>query len=185
MKKLVRSLAVLPVLAALSSTPALAQRAEGWTFFKPGDLAISPMNLGPAITTGDFSRTSFGLFTDFDYHITANAAIGALLNFNFGDGTALQLGPQFKWKFKIGNTGHVPYLRFALPFQILFPPGGADTGFAMGVVQFGGGYRYWFHRMVGAGIDLQFIPAIILSDVGGASRFAFAINISFGVEIKL
>jgi hypothetical protein len=168
----------------LAARPAVAQTPpEGWRFFRTGDFAVSPMMLGPAIMTGEGgSGTVFAFFTDFDYHAWGPAAIGALFNFGFKSGfVGLNIGPQFKYKFQVGSTSHVPYVKAALPLGFWFPSGG-DTNFTLGIVQFGGGYKYFFHRMVGAGIELGFIPTILLSP---DTAFLFGINIQFGVEIKI
>jgi hypothetical protein len=181
MKRLL--VAITLALMVLPAASARAQRPpEGWTFYKTGDIAISPMMLGPIIGTGDLEGTVFALMTDFDYHVNGPVAIGALFNLGFRGGFfGLDIGPQFKYKFQVGSTSHLPYVRAGLPFRIGFPSGG-DTSFGLGVVQFGGGYKYFFHRMVGAGIDIAFVPTVLLSPSTG---FGFVIQLAFGIEVKL
>jgi hypothetical protein len=171
------------VVALFVAGPVHAQTPpEGWRFFEKGSIAVSPVMIGPMIATGDASGTAFGLFNDVDFHMTSNIAIGALLNLGFRSSyVGLDVGPQFKYKFQVGGTSHVPYVRAALPLRFGFVSGG-DTGIGMGIVQFGGGYKYFFHRMVGAGMDLGFVPTVIFSPNSG---FSFGVNIQFGIELKL
>jgi hypothetical protein len=170
-------------LALFLASPAQAQTPpEGWRFFQKGDIAISPVMIGPMIAAGDYSGTAFALFNDVDFHLTSNIAIGALLNVGFRSSyVGLDVGPQFKYKFEVGNTSHVPYVRAALPLRFGFVSN-ADTSVGMGIVHFGGGYKYFFHRMVGAGIDLGFVPTVLFA---GGGSFVFGVNIQFGIEIKI
>jgi hypothetical protein len=169
--------------ALLAAAPAHAQRAEGWQAWKTGDFAVSPMMLGPEILIGNGANaTLFGLFTDFDYHLYGPAAVGAFLNLGFGDNlVGLDIGPQFKYKFNVGGTSHSPYFRAGMPIRFLFPSEGR-TGVGLGLFMFGGGYKYFFHRMVGAGIEINFTPTVFFTP---NVDFVFGINIQFGIEIKL
>lgn len=191
MKKHLSTLLAAAALA-LCAAPAHAQTAEGWLFHKAGDFTISPIHLGPAANLGDDfggGRTGFTLFTDFDYHLTPEMAVGALVNIGFGSGlVAFDFGPQFKYKFKIGSTGHVPFLRAAIPLRM-----GVFSSDAFGVgsqtlvgigLQVGGGYRYWFHRRVAVGADLSLVPTFIVSSPGPGT-FYFGINFQAGIELKL
>jgi len=191
LKKLVVALSFVCALfvSVGAVRPAAAQTAEGWLFPKAGDFYLSPINLGTAVYTGDFPETkaTFMLFTDFDYHVTPNIALGALVNIGFGSRfTGFDFGPQFKYKFKIESSSHVPYLRGALPMRMgVFSADefgvGSLTSVGIGVL-LGGGYRYWFHRRVGVGCDLSIVPTFLFS---GGGSFVFGINFSVGVELKL
>lgn len=179
MRRLGRLAAGLMLLGSLAAAaPAAAQRTPGWRFFRTGDMAISPMMPGVLVGVGDGGSLSvFSLNTDFDYHVRGGAAIGALFNMGFrGGGFLLQLGPQFKYKFQVGQTPHVPYVRAAIPITV-----GSGSLVWLGIPQFGGGYKYFFHRMVGAGIDINFAPTIVANP---GSAFIFVVNINFGVEVK-
>src|ERR1043166_738980 len=178
------AVSAVPLLLSVA-TPARAQRAEGWQPWKTGDIAISPMMLGPSIYVADFTGTLFALFTDFDYHVAGPIAVGAIFDMSFRGGFfGLSVGPQFKYKFNIAGTSHSPYVRFGLPFVFGFPSGG-DALAGMGIFKFGGGYKYFFHRMIGAGMDINFTPTIFFTGIGGGTAFAMAINLQFGIEIKL
>jgi hypothetical protein len=138
-----------------------------------------------AYTSDPESKATFGLATDFDYHLTPNIALGAIINMSFGDGfIGTDFGPQFKYKFKMGSESHFPFIRAGIPARILLfsdtPFIGSRSIVGVGVLV-GGGYRFYFHRRIGVGADLALVPTFIVS---GPGSFNFGINFNVGVEFK-
>ena len=188
---LLRLRVLAPLLLALPLTVALpsaahAYTAEGFQFFKAHDFVLTAVNPGVMAYTGGPDKATFGLGTNFDYHLTPNIAVGALIDMGFGENfIGFDFGPQFKYKFKLGSESHFPFVRAAVPARIMLVRGNAfiadQTVVAVGILV-GGGYRFYFHRRVGVGADLALVPAF---HVSGPGSFSFGINFTLGVEFKL
>jgi hypothetical protein len=174
----------------LSAAPASAQTAEGWLWYKKNDFALSAPMLGVMAYTGAVEKAAFGIFIDFDYHLTPEMAVGALVDLGFGSNfSGFDFGPQYKYKFKLGSSSHFPYVRAGLPMRLMIPSNdftGSTTLVAIGVL-LGGGYRYFFHRRIGVGADLSFVPTIKVSggdNLPGLGTFTFGIHFAVGVDFK-
>jgi hypothetical protein len=182
----------LVALGALASLPGVA--TAQYVTYRKGDIAISPLMAGVMVSTSlpenrNLSSAAFGLFTDLDYHLTSNWAIGGLLNLGFGSNVMLlDVGPQVKYKFDAGP--HHPYLRAAFTYRMRRSSfDNVDTSYTnsgLGIINFGGGYKYQPHKMVSVGIDVSFVPTeMFFDDALGGSKFVFGINIQAGVELRI
>jgi hypothetical protein len=195
------NLAVMVVRTSAAAAPAPEGSAAGGTVSlaqkaTPSTYSVTPQ-LGPSIiySYGE-TRTVFGMFADVDLYVSGAFSFGAMVNLGFGSGLVnVDVGPELKWKFPLGATGaHQPYVRVAFPFRF-FSISSTDqqtletvsnTYLGAGAAYFGFGYRYFFSRAVGIGIDLGFIPTLLFYGPAIADvDFAFTFNIGFGVEVRL
>jgi hypothetical protein len=173
----------------------LAGTARAEYPFRTGSFSVSPQ-LGVLITANNAEgvpgTAAFGIGSDFDYHLTPNFTIGGTLNLGFGSDTILfDIGPEMKYRFNLGASPHVPYLKGAFLIRIRHLSIGnafasaSTTAFGLGIVQFGGGYKYFFNPNLGVGIDLGFIPSVyFFDDTLGGSKFLFGIHILFGIDYR-
>jgi hypothetical protein len=192
-RELMKKILVALALLALSLPHAAAGQDLG---YRKGDFVISPMMPGIMLSANlpespYISPAAFGLFNDFDYHLNRNWTIGALLNLGFGTYTQLlDVGPQLKYKFDLGN-GHHPYVRAAF-FTYRFRRinfegfGFSSENSGIGLVSFGLGYKYKPHRLVSVGVDLELVPTeMFFDDALGGARFVFGVNLLAGVEVRI
>jgi hypothetical protein len=184
-----RTLASWTVALVAAATLSSAAHAQGFTFFKKGDWSFTPA-VGAIVSANAAAGTgAFGLFFDLDHHLTSHLSIGPELILGFGSNTIIfDVGPQVKYKFRVGGGAHVPYLLGGFFFRVRrtsVDQGGfgsaSSTNFGLGFLKFGGGYKYFFSNRFGVGLDLGFMPSAFFGD---NTSFIFGINIQAGVEIR-
>lgn len=159
-----------------------------WPAGKRSTVVFSPPRPGASIDFPSGAFGGFALFSDVDYYITPNLAVGALVNFRLGRDINSGIGGTFtgggagpQLKLLLDSHDHVPYLRVALPFRIFAEPNGRGAWYGLGVLQLGAGYRYWFHRRVGFGADMSVVPTLVLSSA--YRSFFFGVQVSSGLEL--
>jgi hypothetical protein len=182
----------VPMVAAGAFTAALygSSAAYGYSATRECRALYSPVRGGTTIDDiGNNTIGGFSLFSDLDYLLTPNVAIGAILNIALGPNIStivpasgfvgFGLGPQLK--ILNDSSDHVPYVRVALPFRVL---AGLSSGYVigLGLLQVGAGYRYWFHRRVGFGFDASLLPTLVLN--GYYRSYLWGVSFSSGLELK-